>query len=77
MSCPGVLDVRVAGLPLADPLLRSEKFGSVDSEVGMKTSISGSTSISHDTEVKGEIEYQHEEDGRGPRSYPLPGEIKA
>ena len=73
MSCPGVLDVRVAGLPLADPLLRSEKFGSVDSEVGMKTSISGS--ISHVTEVKGE--YQHEEDGRGPRSYPLPGEIKA
>ena len=32
------------------------KFGSVDSEVGMQTSISGS--ISHVTEVKGEYQ-QH------------------
>ena len=45
------------------------KLGSVDGEVGMQISISGS--ISHVTEVKGG--YQQEQDGRVPRSYPLPG----
>ena len=47
------------------------KFGSVDSEIGMKTPISGS--FCQVTEVKGV--YQQDEDGRGPQSYP--GRIRA
>ena len=50
------------------------KCGSVDGEVYLDVCISRcmytsiSSSISHVTDVKGE--YQQEEDGRGPRSYP-------
>ena len=47
------------------------KIDPADGGVGVQSSISAS--ISHVTEVKGE--YQQEEDGRGPRSYP--GEIRA